>query len=310
MGKKQIHAVTGAYGYTGKYIARKLLENGYPVRTLTSSVHRENPFGGRVEAVRFEFEDETLLAGSLEGVAVLYNTYWVRFNHRLFTHADAVRNTIKLFRAAEKAGVEHVVHLSITNPSEDSPFEYFRGKAILEKALSGLAVSSTILRPAVIFGEEDILINNIAWMIRHLPVLGVFGDGEYRLQPVFVDDLADLAVRSAINREVGVIDAVGPETFTYRGLIEKLAEIMGVNRRIVSVSPTLGFVAAKIIGWLVRDVILTREEIGALMTDLLHTKSPPAGQTKLTDWAADHRHSLGRHYASELRRRVNRSIAY
>lgn len=305
-----IHAVTGAYGYTGKYIALRLLEMGHPVRTLTNSRHRENPFKGRVEARPLEFGDEALLIKSLEGVAVLYNTYWIRFNHKLFTHAEAVRNTLSLFKAAEKAGVEHIVHVSITNPSEDSPFEYFSGKAKLENALAKSFVSSTILRPAVIFGEEDILINNIAWMIRHLPVVGLFGDGNYRLQPIFVGDMAELAVRTGINREDRTIDAIGPETFTYRELVEKIAEIIGVKRRIVSVPPTIGYLAAKVLGWLVDDVILTRPEIGALMADLLYVESPPAGNTKLTDWATHHRQRLGQRYASEINRRVNRTAEY
>ena len=148
---------------------------------------------------------------------MLYNTYWVRFNHPLFTHADAVRNTLTLFEAAKRAGVRRVVHVSITNPSEDSPLEYFSGKARLERALRESGLSYAILRPTVLFGKEDILINNIAWALRHLPVFGVFGDGSYRLQPIYVDDLAELAWRSGAGQENVVVNAIGPETFTYRG---------------------------------------------------------------------------------------------
>ena len=121
---------------------------------------------------------------------MLYNTYWVRFNYGSFSHAAAVENTLALFAAARQAGVGRVVHLSIANPSEDSPLEYFRCKARLERALRESGLSYAILRPTVLFGGQDILINNIAWMLRRLPVLGVFGDGRYRLQPIYVDDLA------------------------------------------------------------------------------------------------------------------------
>ncbi len=177
-----IHAVTGAYGYSGKYIAQRLLDQGHTVITLTNSLSRANPFGTAVRAMPFDFDRPDLLAEHLQGVSVLYNTYWVRFNHRLFQHADAVRNTLTLFAAARKAGVRRIVHVSITNPSEDSPLEYFRGKATLEKALVDSGISYAILRPAVLFGKEDILINNIAWTLRRFPVFALFGDGRYRLQ--------------------------------------------------------------------------------------------------------------------------------
>src|SRR5262245_5185111 len=180
---KETHAITGAFGYSGKYIARKLLAAGHEVITLTNSIDRENEFAGRVRAVPFNFDAPEKLIDSLRGVDTLYNTYWVRFNHKLFTHADAVHNSKVLFTAARAAGVRRIVHISITNPSLDSPLEYFRGKAELEEALKATGVSYCILRPAVLFGREDILINNIAWGLRHFPIFGVFGDGQYKLQP-------------------------------------------------------------------------------------------------------------------------------
>ena len=227
MKQDDLHAVTGAFGYSGKYIAYRLLADGKSVITLTNSIHRQSPFGDRVRAVPFCFDKPEKLTESLYGVSVLYNTYWVRFNHRSFTHADAVRNTMALFEAAKAAGVKRVVHVSITNPSEDSPLEYFSGKARLERALVESGLSHAILRPTVLFGKEDILVNNIAWALRHLPVFGVFGDGQYKLQPIYVDDLAEIAVEQGGPRENVVINAVGPETFTYRGLVETIGQIIG-----------------------------------------------------------------------------------
>ncbi|MEK7276935.1 MAG: NAD(P)H-binding protein [Chloroflexota bacterium] len=187
---QSMHAVTGAFGYSGKYIARRLLANGRTVITLTNSLDRGNEFGGHVKAFPFNFDQPEQLAQSLAGVEVLYNTYWVRFNHKLFKHADAVQNTLTLFTAAKRAGVKRVVHVSITNPSESSRLEYFSGKAKLERALIESGMSYAILRPTVLFGKEDILINNIAWALRHLPAFAVFGDGQYKIQPIYVDELA------------------------------------------------------------------------------------------------------------------------
>jgi NADH dehydrogenase len=294
-----VHAVTGAFGYSGKYIARRLLDAGHQVVTLTHSARSDN----RIHAFPFNFDKPDELAHSLEGVSVLYNTYWVRFNYRTFTHADAVRNTLTLFAAAKRAGVERIVHVSITNPREDSPLEYFSGKARLERALIESGISHAILRPTVLFGREDILINNIAWALRRFPAFMVFGDGQYRIQPIYVDDLAALAVREGASRGNAIINAIGPETFSYRGLVKQIAQIIGRARPIVSVPPGLGYLASRVIGWFVNDIFITREEITGLMGDLLYVDAPPAGTTKLTEWAREHRDELGRRYASELARR-------
>jgi uncharacterized protein YbjT (DUF2867 family) len=310
MKAQEIHVVTGAFGYSGKYIATRLLDAGYRVRTLANSLHRFNPFGERVEAHPFNFDNPDRLAASLEGAAVLYNTYWVRFNHKDFTHSVAIQNTLTLFEAAKRAGVKRVVHVSITNPSETSPLEYFSGKARLERALAESGLSYAILRPTVLFGKEDILINNIAWVLRRLPVFGVFGTGQYRLQPIYVDDLAKLAVEQGRETTNRIINAIGPETFTYRGLVQEIGTIIGKRRLVVSVPPAIGYVFGWGLGQVMGDVMITREEIKGLMADLLYTDAPPAGATRLTAWAREHAATLGQHYASELARRKNRRSAY
>ncbi len=303
-------AVTGAYGFSGKYIAQRLLDQQRDVITLTNSLSRANPFSDRIPAYPFDFDQPRRLAEHLQGVSVLYNTYWVRFNHRRFTHADAVRNTQTLFEAAKQAGVQRVVHISITNPSEDSKLEYFRGKALLERALVESGLSYAILRPAVLFGQEDILINNIAWALRRLPVFGVFGDGRYRLQPIYVDDLAGLAVEQGQSRDNVILDAIGPETFSYRELVARIGELIGKPRRIISVPPRLGYAVGWLLGLAVGDVLITRDEIEGLMADLLYVNSPPTGTTVLTEWIKAHAETLGRRYASELARRTDRISAY
>jgi uncharacterized protein YbjT (DUF2867 family) len=304
------HAVTGAFGYSGKYIARRLLDAGHAVITLTNSPERANPFEGRVTPYPLCFEAPDRLAESLHGVTVLYNTYWVRFNHETFTHADAVENTERLFEAAKAAGVQRIVHISITNPSLDSPLEYFRGKARLEQALKATGISHAILRPTVLFGKEDILINNIAWALRTLPVFGVFGSGAYRVQPIYVDDLAALAVDQGARTGNAIIDAIGPETFTYRQLVRVIGDAIGKHPPIVSVPPSLGFASGWVLGKFVGDVMITREEIEGLMAGLLHVSSPPTGETSLSEWVLEHAEALGTRYASELARRQDRRSDY
>ena len=306
----QLHVVTGALGYSGRYIAARLLAAGHRVRTLTNSSGRRNPFGRQLEILPLAWDEPARLAEALRGAEVLYNTYWVRFNHKAFTFAAAVRNSKTLFDAAARAGVKRIVHVSITNPAEDSDLEYFRGKAQVEKALRATGLPHTVLRPAVLFGGPDILVNNIAWGLRHVPVFGVFGDGQYRLQPIHVEDLAELALREGRATGTRLIDAIGPETFTYRGLAEEIARIIGVRRRIVRMNPRVGHAIAWCVGLVQRDVVVTWEEVLGLTRGLLCTDSPPAGTTRLTEWAAQHAATLGKHYASELSRRRDRESAY
>ncbi len=305
-----IHVVTGAFGFSGKYIAKRLLDAGHRVRTLTNSPHRSNPFQGRVEAYPFNFDHPDKLMTSLCGADVLYNNYWVRFNYDDFSYSKAVENTSILFNAARDAGIKRIVHISITNPSEDSPFEYFRGKASLERALKESGLSYSILRPAVLFGEEDILINNIAWFLRRFPVFGVFGDGEYRIQPIYVDDLAKLAVEEGQRMGDHIIDAIGPETFTYRELVAEIGKIIVSPRPIVPIPRDLGYLLGSIVGRILGDVTITHDEIEGLMAGLLYTLSPPVGKTRLTEWAREHESTLGLHYANELARRKNKTEAY
>jgi len=303
-------AVTGAFGYSGRYIAKRLLAAGHEVITLTNSMHRPNPFGAKVTVHPFNFEQPGKLCDSLRGVQTLVNTYWVRFDHRLFTHGQAVANTKVLFNAARQAGVRRIVHVSITNPDSTSALPYFRGKAELESSLKGLGVSYCILRPTVLFGKEDVLINNIAWSLRHLPVFGVFGAGDYKLQPIYVDDLAASAARKAEGGGDEVLEAIGPETFTYRELVARVRRALGVKRPIISVSPGLGYWGCRLVGLFVRDVVITREEIRGLMEGRLYVDAAPLGATRLTEWIDRHKDTLGRRYTSEMARRIDRVSQY
>lgn len=303
MTERELHVVTGAFGFSGKYIAARLLDAGHRVRTLTNTPPQPDPHQGRVEVRPLDFADERGLVEALRGAAVFYNTYWVRFNYHDFSYAEALTNSRKLLRACRKAGVGRLVHLSITNPSEDSPFEYFRDKAILERLIRESGLSHAILRPAVLFGKEGILINNIAWMLRRFPIFGVFGGGHYKLQPTHVDDLARMAVEQGRARVNRVINAIGPETFTFRELVDTIGRAIGKRRPIVSVSAETGYRIARKIGKLTGDILLTRDEIEGLMAGLLYVDDQPTGTIRLTDWLQENGATLGIRYASELARR-------
>ena len=303
-----LHVVTGAFGYTGKYIATELLRRGIRVRTLTNSPHRENPFGGAVEVHPLDFSDRDGLVESLRGAAALHNTYWVRYDHRSgtrdFGYDLAVRNSRTLFECARQAGVGRVVHVSIANASEDSDRGYFRGKALLEKNLKASGLSYAIVRPTVIFGSpENVLINNLAWLLRHLPLFGLFGSGDYRLTPIHVADLAGICANAADGDTNLTLNAVGPETFTYREMIHQMARAMGLRRLIVPLPDFVSLLAGRALGLFLKDIVITRHEISGLRGELMYTGTEPLGTTSFTDWLQSEAEILGRTYTNDLKRR-------
>lgn len=299
---QEMNVVTGAFGYTGKYITRKLLSIGKRVRTLTGHPNRPSPFCNQVSVAPFHFDNPAELTRTLQGVSTLYNTYWVRFPYGQVTYDTAVANTKILINAAKEAGIRRIVHISITNASEESPFPYFRGKGILEKVIIQSDLSYAIIRPTVIFGHEDILINNIAWFLRKFPVFAIPGKGDYRLQPVFVEDVAGIAVNAGQSNDNMIIDAVGPEIFRYEELIRLIAERVQSKAKIIHLGPGLALFLSKFIGYMVNDMVLTRDEVEGLMSNLLVSGNPPTGKTLLSDWLTQNAGIVGTCYASELAR--------
>src|SRR5215469_17679935 len=302
MATNEINVITGAFSYTGKYITRRLLAMGKQVRTLTGHPDNPNPFDSQVSVYPFNFNKHEELVKSLRGATTLYNTYWIRFSHGTITFEQAVENTNLLINAAQEAGIRRIVHVSITNPSETSQLPYFRGKAMLEQAIKNSTLSYAIIRPTVIFGNEDILINNIAWLLRHFPLFPLFGSGDYRLQPIYVEDMADLVVNAGQQNENMLVDAVGPNVYTFEQLVRLIAKTLHRNVALIHVSPGLGFFLAKLIEPLVGDVLITRDEVAGLMANLLISQNPPAGHTHLGDWLDQHINTVGTKYASELER--------
>jgi len=294
--------ITGAFSYTGKYTTGLLLNRGYSIRTLTYHPERANPFGDKVQVFPYNFDRPDQLTQTLRGASTLINTYWVRFPRGESTFESAVRNTRALISAARNAGVKRIVHISIANPSPQSPLGYYKGKAQLEQAVLDSGLSYAILRPTVIFGLEDILINNIAWFVRRFPVFGIPGDGRYRIRPIYVEDMAQLIAHAVEQTANTVLDAVGPETFTFEELVRLIDAQVGGPVRIVRLPMLLAYVFTRLTGWVVRDVVLTWEEYKGLMGNLLASECPSSGKTRLSQWLEENREHIGRHYASEVAR--------
>jgi nucleoside-diphosphate-sugar epimerase len=300
-GQPDFDVVTGAFSYSGAVIASELQSAGRRVRTLTGHPGRA-PAGTAIEVRPLDFTDPAGLTESLRGARTLFNTYWVRFAHGPVSHETAVAQSRVLFRAAADAGVRRIVHISITHPSADSPYPYFRGKAAVEQALTDLGLPHTVLRPAVLFGGSGVLINNIAWLLRRMPVFAVGGTGEYRLRPIHVDDLARLCVRAADSARTEVIDAVGPDRPTFLELVRHIRDAVGSHSRVIRVPGSLIPPAARVLGLALRDTLLTSEEYQSMAEGLADTDGPATGEISLLQWITDHKGALGRSYANELNR--------
>jgi NADH dehydrogenase len=299
----ELDLVTGAFSYSGSHIAERLLASGRRVRTLTFHPDRPHPLRERVEAFRYRFDDPVALTRALDGVTTLYNTYWVRFDHGSTTFARAIANSRILFDAGSRAGVARVVHLSIANPSIDSPLPYYRGKALVERALDEVGPAYSIVRPTWIFGgEHEILANNIAWILRRMPIFAIPGDGRYPVQPVHIDDLTRICLEAAVADGNVILDAAGPETMTFEELVHAVRRAVGARAPIVYLPPIAMAGVARALGLLVRDVVLTWEEIQGLMAGLLVSHCPPRGRIAFSAWINEHKSSLGRSYANELQR--------
>lgn len=300
MSQQELNVVTGAFGHTGRYITERLLSLKKRVTALTGHPNRPDPFGGEVRAVPFNFDNENQLTKSMEGAVTLYNTYWIRFSYRKLTFETAIRNTKKLIHAAKKAGIQRIVHISITNPSLESPLPYFRGKAILEKVIMESGLSYAIVRPTVMFGPQGLLINNIAWLLRRFPVFVIPGSGEYQLQPVLVDDVAEISINAALKDENVIIDAAGPETYTFNELVLLIAKRIKSKARIIHLPSGLALTLSRLVGFTVRDLLLTRDEIYGLMANLLISKGDPEGHTHFSEWLKLKGQNIGIEYLSEL----------
>ena len=307
---RDAHVVTGAFGYSGRWIAKELLNCGNRVRTLTNAIGRDDPFDGQVEVSPIDFSDHDLLVSTLSDADVLYNTYWVRYKDKKggYSHNIAVSNTRKLISAAQDAGIRRIVHFSVAHPDKAPDWTYFNGKMEVERMITESSLSYAILRPTVFFGgKRDVLINNMAWLIRRFPVFGVFGLGSYPIQPVHISDVARIAVEHGVLSTNLILDVAGPEKFSYYEYVKLITQSMGLRRAIIPVPPIVGWIVGKAVGILVSDRVITRAEIRGLMNGLMASDDEPLGAVKFSEWIEENGTTLGLIYQNDMKERKYKS---
>jgi uncharacterized protein YbjT (DUF2867 family) len=298
-----LDVVTGAFGFTGSRIAERLLDVGHDVRTISRRAPGTHSLADQVAVQSYSYAEPDELRRQFSGVDTLYITYWMRFPHRGVTFEPIVENVRRLLRAASKAGIRRLVYISVSNAAPDASTAYFRAKAEAEDAVRAAGVDYAIIRPTLLYGEHDILINNMAWSLRRLPLFGIPGDGRYRVQPVYVDDVADLAVELGQSRGTAEMDAAGPEILTFNELVGMVRRAVGSRSLLLHMPAGAVLGATRLMGFALRDVVLTRDEIRELMESLLvSTDGTEPRPTRFSEWLEARAETMGRRWASELAR--------
>ncbi len=275
--------ITGASGFIGGAIAGRLIDRA-ALRSLTFHPAK-NRFGDRLPSFAYDFDRPERMVEAFRDVDVFVNSYYIRFNHRDATFERAVQQTRALIDAARAAHVRKIVHVSVSNADERSDLPYYRNKGRIERLVRESGLEHTILRPAIVVGPGDILVNNIAFFLRHLPVFTVFGRGRYRTQPMMLEAFAEVAVAAIDGAHPNeTLPLAGPSDWT---------------------TPALGALAGlKVAGLVLRDVVLTGDEVKGLTREYLYTQQPLRYGGDFRDWLVQDAvaSTLGRRYESELAR--------
>jgi len=295
--------ITGASGFIGGAIAERLVDRA-EVRGLTSHPAK-NRFGDRVRSFAYDFDEPARMAQAFRGVDVFVNSYYVRFNYGGLTFETAVERTRALLAQAKAAGVRKIVHVSVSNADTASDLPYYANKGRIEQLIAASGIDYTILRPALVVGDGDILVNNIAYFLRRLPVFTIFGDGSYRAQPITVEAFAGLALEAidGDHREA-TLAVAGPSDWTFLEMVRAIRGAVGSRASIVSAPAWVALAGLRVAGALLGDVVLTSDEVKGLTREYLYAQDPLRRGIGFGQWldrpgvAA----ALGAKYESELAR--------
>lgn len=300
------YVVAGGTGFTGTYVVRNLLSNGEnKISVLSSHPRRSHEFAQGIEVNPYNFGQYDEMVKNFRDADCFINTYWVRLNFRNSSFREAVRNSQKLVDACKESGVKRIVHISVANPSHDYAYEYYRGKMEVEDYIRKSGISYAILRPTLLFGDEEILVNNITWLIRKYGFFFIFGDGKYKVTPVFVNDVAREVVRQSQLEENVTEDVVGPESYAFEEIVKLIARETGNKLRIYHLSTFFMSPVCGLLSLLRHDTVVTPEELRVVIDNKLYSGSEPLGMTKFSTWVKENSEKFGKEYHSEVERHFN-----
>lgn len=284
--------IYGGSGFVGRYIARRMAKEGWRVRVAVRRPNEANfmrPYGavGQVEPVFCNIRDDASVRAAMAGADAAVNCIGVLSPVGLnqfspVQHMGAER----IARIAAEEGVGQLVHLSAIGADSNSSSDYSRTKAKGEASVKQNFPGAVILRPSIIFGPEDGFFNRFARMTRLGPILPVVG-GRTRYQPVYVDDIAQAAVKGILGQaKPGTYELGGPDTETFKELMNRMLQVIQRRRLIFDMPVWIARLMAGLLGvaqgltlGLFTNTILTRDQIPNLMKDNVVSK----GAKTLTD---------------------------
>lgn len=277
--------IYGGSGFIGRYIARRMAREGWRVRV---AVRRPNealfvrPYGavGQVEPVLCNIRDDASVRAAMAGAEAVVNCVGilVRDGRNTFG-AVQVEGGGRIARIAAEEGVARLVHISALGADGQSDSAYARSKAAGETAVLAAFPGAVILRPSIVFGPEDRFFNRFAGMSRLGPVLPVVG-ARTRFQPVYVDDVAQAAVKGVLGQAApGVYELGGPDVASFRELMKQMLAVIGRRRLVLNVpswiAAPIGWLldlVQKLTGGLIVNRILTRDQVRNLHRDNVVSK--------------------------------------
>lgn len=282
----RIVTIFGGSGFIGRYVAQRMARDGWRVRV---AVRRPNEalfvrtYGvvGQVEPIQANIRDEASTRAAIQGADAVINCVSVPFEefHRL--QSDQVEGAERVARLSSDEGVAQLVHISALGADVSASSDYAKSKGEGEKAVLSQFPSATILRPSVVFGPEDQFFNRFAAMARSMPVIPLFG-AQTRFQPVFVDDVAKAATIAAQNQHAGIFELGGPDTVSFKDLIEGMLQIIRRKRVVLPLPTFVGRIMGSVFDFvqfasmgLLPNKMITRDQVKQLGDDNVLTGALP-----------------------------------
>ncbi len=245
--------IFGGSGFVGRYITRRMAKAGWRVRVAVRNPEEAifvKPYGvvGQVEPIFCNIRDDDSVASVMGGADVVINCVGVldEVGKNTFNAVQAEGAT-RIARVAASHGVSHMVHISAIGADADAESEYAQTKAEGEAGVLAHMPNAMILRPSIIFGQEDQFFNRFAGMSRFAPVLPVAG-ANTRFQPVYVDDVAAAAEIGATGRIGGVFELGGPDVDTFRGLMNRMLDVVQRRRLVMNMPFWVARIVASVSG--------------------------------------------------------------
>ncbi len=234
--------LTGASGYVGNYILRDLVKAGYEVNCLIrkGSEKKLRMKGKKIKIFYGDITDSAAVAKAMKGCKAVINLVAIRREHRKQTFENVIfGGTKNCVDAAKKHGIKRFIQMSVLGAKRNAETKFWQAKWEAEEYVRKSDLTYTIFRPSFIFSKEDISINEFARLIKKFPVFPIFGDGEYKSQPVYVEDVSAAFAKAIKLRDVenGIFEVGGPKKYTFNELIATLETL--VNKKVVKLNVLL-----------------------------------------------------------------------